>query len=128
MSCHCTATNYCKSIICSKFIVDTLHEMGLCCSYTEVIRFDKNEADCVEPDVVMQICWRCLSSLPLIMFITTLSLLTEKGHFMELVPLCLSPLENGRTISFREHIYHKCKLKTRLNSYLGVQVCKTCVS
>lgn len=33
----------------SKFIVDTLHEMGFCCSYTEVMRFFKNAADCVEP-------------------------------------------------------------------------------
>ena len=36
----------------SKFLVDTLHEMGFCCSYTEVIRFEKNAADCVEPDVL----------------------------------------------------------------------------
>ena len=36
----------------SKFIVDTLHEMGFCSSYKEVIRFEKNAADCVEPDVL----------------------------------------------------------------------------
>ena len=37
----------------SKVIVDTLHEMGFCCSYTEVIRFEeKNAADCVQPDVL----------------------------------------------------------------------------
>ena len=37
----------------SKVIVDTLQEMGLCCSYTEVIRFEKNAADCVKPDVLV---------------------------------------------------------------------------
>ena len=26
--------------------------MGFCSSYTEVIRFEKNAADCVEPDVL----------------------------------------------------------------------------
>ena len=36
----------------SKIIVDTLHKMGFCSSYTEVIRFEKNAADCVEPDVL----------------------------------------------------------------------------
>ena len=36
----------------SKFIVDTLHEMGFCSSYAEVLRFEKNAADCVEPDVL----------------------------------------------------------------------------
>lgn len=36
----------------SKFIVVTLHEMGFCCSYTQVIRFEKNATDCVEPDVL----------------------------------------------------------------------------
>ena len=36
----------------SKNIVDTLHKMGFCSSYTEVIRFEKNAADCVEPDVL----------------------------------------------------------------------------
>ncbi len=33
----------------SSLIVDTLHEMGFCSSYTEVMRFEKNAADCVEP-------------------------------------------------------------------------------
>ena len=36
----------------SKIIVDTLHKMGFGSSYTEVIRFEKNAADCVEPDVL----------------------------------------------------------------------------
>ena len=36
----------------SKFILDTLHEMGFCSSFKEVIRFEKNAADCVEPDVL----------------------------------------------------------------------------
>ena len=36
----------------SKIIVDTLHKLGFCSSYTEVIRFEKNAADCVEPDVL----------------------------------------------------------------------------
>ena len=32
--------------------METLHEMGFCSSYAEVIRFEKNAADCVEPDVL----------------------------------------------------------------------------
>ena len=36
----------------SKVIMDTLHEMGFCCLYTEVIIFEKNAVDCVEPDVL----------------------------------------------------------------------------
>ena len=36
----------------SKFIVETLHKMGFCSSYAEVIRFEKNAADCVELDVL----------------------------------------------------------------------------
>ena len=36
----------------SKIIVDTLHKLGFCSSYTEVIRFEKNAADCVEPGVL----------------------------------------------------------------------------
>ena len=36
----------------SKFIVETLHEMGFCSSYAEVISFEKNVADCVEPNVL----------------------------------------------------------------------------
>jgi 5'-3' exonuclease len=36
----------------SKFIVDTLCEMGFCSSYGEVLRFEKNAADCVAPDML----------------------------------------------------------------------------
>ena len=36
----------------SKFIVEILHEMGFCSSYTEVIRFEKNVASYVEPQVL----------------------------------------------------------------------------
>ena len=36
----------------SKFIVDTLSEMGFCASYKEVLRFEKNAANCVAPDML----------------------------------------------------------------------------
>ena len=36
----------------SKIIVDTLHKMGFCSSYTEVIRLDTNAADCAEPELL----------------------------------------------------------------------------
>ena len=36
----------------SKFIVDTLSEMGFCASYKEVLRFEKNAANCVAPDIL----------------------------------------------------------------------------
>ena len=36
----------------SKFIVDTLCEMGFCSSYGEVLRFEKNAANCVAPGVL----------------------------------------------------------------------------
>ena len=32
--------------------MDTLHKLGFCSSYTEVISFEKNAADCVEPGVL----------------------------------------------------------------------------
>jgi hypothetical protein len=35
-----------------KFIVETLHEMGVCSLYAEMIRIEKNTADCVEPEVL----------------------------------------------------------------------------
>ena len=36
----------------SKFIVDTLSEMGFCASYGEVLRFEKNAANCIAPDIL----------------------------------------------------------------------------
>ena len=36
----------------SKFIVDTLSEMGFCASYKEVLRFEKNASNCVAPDML----------------------------------------------------------------------------
>ena len=36
----------------SKFLVDTLHEMGFSSSYGEVLRFEKNAASCVAPDIL----------------------------------------------------------------------------
>ena len=36
----------------SKFLVDVLHEMGFCSSYGEVLRFEKNAAHSVDPDVL----------------------------------------------------------------------------
>ena len=36
----------------SKFIIDTLCEMGFRSSYGEVLRFEKNAADCVAPDML----------------------------------------------------------------------------
>ena len=36
----------------SKFLVDTLSEMGFCSSYGEVLRFEKNAANSVPPDVL----------------------------------------------------------------------------
>ena len=36
----------------SKFILDTLSEMGFCSSYKEVLRFEKNAANCVAPDLL----------------------------------------------------------------------------
>ena len=71
----------------SKFLVDTLHAMGFCSSYAEVLRFEKNAADCVKPDILdgdVDLLER-LSSLQPIMLIITSSLLTAKGHFTEWV-------------------------------------------
>ncbi|KAG7157244.1 hypothetical protein Hamer_G024612, partial [Homarus americanus] len=36
----------------SQFLVDTLHEMGFSSSYKEVMRFEKNAADSVAPDLL----------------------------------------------------------------------------
>ena len=36
----------------SKFIIDTLCEMGFCSLSGEVLRFEKNAADCVAPDML----------------------------------------------------------------------------
>ena len=36
----------------SKFIVDTLCEMGFCSSYGKVLRFEKNAANCVAPNML----------------------------------------------------------------------------
>ena len=38
----------------SKFLVDTLHEMGYSSSYGEVLRFEKNAANCVTPDLLVE--------------------------------------------------------------------------
>jgi hypothetical protein len=35
----------------SKFLVDTLSAMGFCSSYSEVLRFEKNAADAIAPDI-----------------------------------------------------------------------------
>ena len=36
----------------SKFIVDTLYQMGFCSYYGEVLRFEKNAANCVAPEML----------------------------------------------------------------------------
>ena len=36
----------------SQFLVDTLHEMGFCSSYKEVLHFEKNAAESVAPDML----------------------------------------------------------------------------
>lgn len=36
----------------SKFIVDTLSEMGFCSSYKEILRFKKNAAYCITPNIL----------------------------------------------------------------------------
>ena len=36
----------------SKLIVETISAMGFCCSYKEVVRFEKNAACCVAPDML----------------------------------------------------------------------------
>ena len=33
-------------------MIDTLHQMGFCCSYSEVNRFEKNAASCAAPDML----------------------------------------------------------------------------
>jgi 5'-3' exonuclease len=38
----------------SKFLVDTLHKMGYCLSYGEVLRFEKNAASCIIPDLLVE--------------------------------------------------------------------------
>ena len=38
----------------SKFLVDTLLEMGYCSSYGEVLRFEKNAASCDTPDLLVK--------------------------------------------------------------------------
>ena len=35
----------------SKFLVDSLSAMGFCSSYSEVLRFEKNAADAIAPDI-----------------------------------------------------------------------------
>ena len=35
----------------SKFLVDTLSVMGFCSSYSEIVRFEKNAADVIAPDI-----------------------------------------------------------------------------
>ena len=37
----------------SRFLVDTLHNMGYCSSYAEVQRFEKNAADCVASESIV---------------------------------------------------------------------------
>ena len=36
----------------SRFLIDTLHQMGFGSSYSEVLRFEKNAAACVAPDMI----------------------------------------------------------------------------
>ena len=100
----------------SKNIVDTLHKMGFCSSYTEVIRFEKNAADCVEPDVLggdvdlldMSVLFAADNVDHNIITID------GKGTFHGIcVSLPLSPLENRQTILFREDRSQSWKLKTR---------------
>lgn len=38
----------------SEFLLDTLHEMGFSSSYKEVLRFEKNAADLVAPDMLVE--------------------------------------------------------------------------
>ena len=92
-----------RHLYSSKVILDILHDMGFCFSYTEVIRFEKNAEDCVEPEVLggdvefqeMSVLFAADNVDHKVITIDV------KGW----VSLSLSPLDNGRTISFREDIY-----------------------
>lgn len=41
----------CTIFTCLSFLVDTLSAIGFCSSYSEVLRFEKNAADAIAPDI-----------------------------------------------------------------------------